>query len=513
MQGFFLNVCKRFLQCACPVNTVKRLTINISEISLEQSRSVTELVQILAIPGKENGAGLQLFACAHNTGRALSSCSILQDNSDFSPNPGFTRGGKTMKSKKRQCICYSLIVLVMSLFMSAGAFSSLTAKPGHGNSHIKVMTRNLYLGADIFKVVEAAQEDPDNPLAVPYAVAEVYQTMLFTNFWARAQAIADEIAKNRPMVIGLQEVSAFYKQTPGDFLAGNPVQAGDVVIDFYEVLNEALLERGMVYDAFEVTNAAVELPMADAASPTGLSDVRMVDHDMILVWNRHDATLVLAGNYANNLELNIGGADVAFTRGYLVVDVDVRGRSFRCVNTHLEVRSSADSVFRIVQAAQMQELLGTLDWLSYSDPKPVIMTGDFNSSPDDVPGEAYHPVLGQWLPYVPPYMQAVNAGYLDTWLLQKKYDEGSTSGFDEYVSDPSAELTSRIDLIFADPKDLLIWKTRCDVVGDEVSDMIPNPADPDALMLWPSDHAGVVAEIKFFRNFFHPKFWRWRKKK
>ena len=53
---------------------------------------------------------------------------------------------------------------------------------------VKTMTRNLYLGADIFKVVEAAQADPDS---VPYAVAEVYQTMLYTNFWERAQAIAE----------------------------------------------------------------------------------------------------------------------------------------------------------------------------------------------------------------------------------------------------------------------------------------------------------------------------------
>ena len=64
----------------------------------------------------------------------------------------------------------------------------------------KVMTRNLYLGADIFKVVEAAQT---NPGSVPYVVAEVYQTMLYTNFWARAEAIADEIARDKPQVIGV----------------------------------------------------------------------------------------------------------------------------------------------------------------------------------------------------------------------------------------------------------------------------------------------------------------------
>jgi hypothetical protein len=361
---------------------------------------------------------------------------------------------------------------------------------------IKTMTRNLYLGADIFKVVEAAQTDPSQ---VPYAVAEVYQTMLFTNFWARAEAIADEIAANKPQVVGLQEVSTFYIQTPGDFMMGNPTQASTVVIDFYSVLDAALKARGLSYKSFTVTNADVELPMVDlnAGPPYYLSDVRMVDHDVVLVKKGHPANLVFADNYATNVGLDLGGVYVEFTRGYLVVDVKVNGQIYHFANTHLEVRSSPDSVFRVVQSAQMQELIATLNYLSSLDPKPIVMVGDFNSSPEDVPGNGYHPVYG-WLPYVPPYMQAVAAGYLDAWLLQMRYGDGFTSGFDEYVSDPAAVLDSRIDLVFAAPGSLIIDKVNCDVVGDEVSDMIPNPGHPE-MYLWPSDHAGVVAKIKFLR--------------
>ena len=194
-------------------------------------------------------------------------------------------------------------------------------------------------------------------------------------------------------------------------------------------------------------------------------------------------------NYANNLGLDIGGTYVEFTRGYVIVDVTIKREGFRFVNTHLEVRSSPESAFRVVQSAQMFELLLKVEFLSGLDPKPVIMVGDFNSSPDDTPGTGTLPD-GAQVDYVPPYMQAIAAGYKDAWLEQRRYGDGFTSGFDETVSDPTAELTTRIDHIFLKPMDFAIEKVKCDVVGDEATDMTPGGQ-------WPSDHAGVVAKVKF----------------
>ena len=372
--------------------------------------------------------------------------------------------------------------LLLALLILVAPLSSAYA----GDPKIKAMTRNLYLGADIFKVVEAAQTDPNT---IPYAVAAVFQSMQDTNFPERAKAIADEIALFEPDVVGLQEVSTYYIQTPCDFLAGNPVRANTLVIDFYTVLNAELQARGMKYTAYTVTNADIEMPMINPSSPTYLSDARLVDHDIILVREDHDAVSVLNGNYQAQLELDLGGATASFTRGYLAVDVDIKGDVFRFVNTHLEVRSSVGSVFRYFQAKQMEELVGRLAYQSSVDPKPIVMVGDFNSSIEDVEGYWVHPLYGP-LPYTPPYMQAVAAGYQDSWLLQRTYDDGFTSGFDEYVSDPTAELDTRIDIVFIDPKGLEIDKVKADVVGDTVEDMTPSG-------LWPSDHAGVVTKIKF----------------
>jgi endonuclease/exonuclease/phosphatase family metal-dependent hydrolase len=369
--------------------------------------------------------------------------------------------------------------------------SAIAKKGGNHKTQVKVMTRNLYLGADIFKVVEAAQNDPRT---IPYVVADVFQTVQDTNFYDRAEAIADEVLKTKPHVIGIQEASTYYIQTPGDFLAGNPVQADTVFIDFYTVLNEALEARGLYYVAHEVINADIELPMVDLQSQTGLSDVRLVDQDMILVKKSLESREVAAGNYDTQLELDIGGTPAAFSRGYLVVDVEIKGNEYRFVNTHLEVRSEPGSPFRLAQSAQMFELLTTIGGLSVDGPPQVIMVGDFNSSPEDIPGEAIDPSDGKLKRYVPPYMLATGYfGYLDSWLLQKRYDDGYTSGFDEFVSDPTAELTTRIDHVFLGPNGYKIEKVKSDVVGDEVKDMTPNG-------LWPSDHAGVVAKIRFSKK-------------
>jgi hypothetical protein len=279
------------------------------------------------------------------------------------------------------------------------------------------------------------------------------------------------------------------------------------VIDFYMVLNDALKARGLYYDAYTVTNTDVELPMVDPSSPTSLSDVRLIDHDAILVRKDHHSVQILADNYATSVGQDFDGIYIEFIRGFVVVDVDIKDTIYRFANTHLEVAGDTESILRVVQSAQMQELLLTLDYLnSVLDPEPIIMVGDFNSSPEDIPGLGYHPVYNIWIPYVPPYLLATDPfysgkEYLDTWILQENpnkpiFDEGYTSGFEELINDPNDTLETRIDHIFLDPYNLELEKSRGEVVGDKATDMVPNSNDPGHY-LWPSDHAGVVTRLKF----------------
>jgi len=108
------------------------------------------------------------------------------------------------------------------------------------------------------------------------------------------------------------------------------------------------------------------------------------------------------------------------------------------------------------------------------------------------------PGVGTDLPYAPPYWQALGAGYLDAWLEQRNPGDGFTSGFDETIDNSEDSLESRIDLIFLGlPPGYDVRKVSAAVVGDDSGDMVPNMPDFPAGVLWPSDHAGVAASIKF----------------
>jgi endonuclease/exonuclease/phosphatase family metal-dependent hydrolase len=354
---------------------------------------------------------------------------------------------------------------------------------------IKVMSRNIYLGADIFPVVAIAQNpDPANPLAVPIAVAEVLQTVHATNFPERAQALADEISRRNPHVIGLQEVSQWFTG-PADSLVGGTTPASDVVYDFLDILLAAMAERGLDYTVATVSdNAEIELPMFTgidgAGNPTFL-DLRLEDRDVVLVRNSNNVSFsnTYSATFQNNLAIPLGGVSVEFTRGFNLIDVNVKGADYRFVNTHLEVGGSEP--FKSFQAIQMNELLQTITATTLPE-TPVIMVGDFNSSPDDLPFES---ALGIGT-LVPPYLQAVGTSYSDIWLSKKKPKDGFTCCFAADVSDEDAVLTSRIDHIFLDAKNREVKKLKAKVIGDSNADMT------DISGLNPSDHAGVFGKIK-----------------
>ena len=277
-------------------------------------------------------------------------------------------------------------ILLRSPIVIIGAIAFLIAAPNpvHADdeSRIKVMTQNLYIGANIFKLLDAttAQE-------VPFVAAGVFADILATDFYQRANSIADTIAKRRPHLIGLQEVTLLRTQCPADFLP--TPNAENIVIDFLEVLLNALDARGAHYEVVaSVENVDAELPVFNGAGLLPdceelFFDARLTDHDVTL--RRSDVTAyeVFQKRYAATLPVEIGGgaAVIPFYRGFTVVDAEVQGQSYRFVNTHLEPSGNPFSNF--FQFAQAFELTQTLNALTGAlGDKALFVAGDFNSSPE-----------------------------------------------------------------------------------------------------------------------------------
>ncbi|HSB69835.1 MAG TPA: endonuclease/exonuclease/phosphatase family protein [Candidatus Methylomirabilis sp.] len=354
-----------------------------------------------------------------------------------------------------------LVGVLFSLLLAVSAEAQQPV-PFKGNRTITVMTRNLYLGADLVPVLTAPPDE------FPFRVAAAWATVQATNFPARAQVLADEIAVKQPDLIGLQEAELWRIQSPGDFLTGN-TPATTVVFDFVELLLGALNARGLQYEVVAITtNFDIEAP---SITPNfTFDDIRLTDRDVILArTDLKTADLKLSnvqvGNFVSKLFVLVGDLPVAVPRGWAAVDVKVRGKSFRFVTTHLEVFSP------LVQVNQARELLkgpGATDL-------PVVFAGDFNSC-------ASPPCLDQ----TPTYGNLIAAGLVDAWSLA-----GSGAGFTccqaENLLNPISTLNERIDFVlFRGPFTVV----DADLVGDTLADRTPSG-------LWPSDHAGVVTTLQF----------------
>ena len=96
-------------------------------------------------------------------------------------------------------------VLALGLiFLLAGPLGMTVPAVANGDlsfHKIKVMTQNLYVGADIFRPATAVDLNEFYVL-----LEETFDVLKSTKISERAQAMAKEVARHRPHLIGLQEV-------------------------------------------------------------------------------------------------------------------------------------------------------------------------------------------------------------------------------------------------------------------------------------------------------------------
>ncbi|HTN53947.1 MAG TPA: endonuclease/exonuclease/phosphatase family protein [Anaeromyxobacter sp.] len=314
-----------------------------------------------------------------------------------------------------------------------------------GNKVLPVLTRNLYLGADLTPVIAA--QTPQEFVAATTAVWAMVQK---NDFHVRAEAIADEIAWERPALVGLQEAYLWRIQHPGDAALGGTTPATQVVFDYVQLIVDALRARGLHYaPVAEVTLFDFEAPVASG------DDVRMTDRGVILARGDVDASSPTATVYQTLLPLTVLGQQLHVQRGWVSVEVKFRGEGFRFVSTHLE---SYDGRVRTAQAGELVQALA-------ADAGRVVLVGDLNS----LPGTEGEAVL-------------VQAGFADVWAAVHPARPGWSCCFPEDLSQPGT-LDQRIDYVLTrgpvGPLEAVLLGARHQVDG-----------------LWPSDHAGLAAELR-----------------
>ncbi len=351
---------------------------------------------------------------------------------------------------------------------ATGSISKIGAKHSHGDKMLTVMTRNMYVGGNVDKILTAS-----DPNEIPLLVLDVFNEILSTQIEFRVQLLADEIAAYDPHMVGLQEVSLIRYQSPGDFLTGSNTPAADVLFDYLALLTNALEQRGLHYRvAGKVQNVDVELPMVVDPAPL-FDDVRLTDFDVVLVRRDLKTFRVKTGNFKAMFEVPVDeNVTIEIKRGYVIVDVKFHEQKYRFVNTHLE-DPSLNPELEYLQLAQAQELVKMVS----NQAHPVIMVGDFNSVAPD--GMTYQYLLSE--------------KFTDVWMVNTITDDpaGYTYGHDYDLRNPGDFFTERIDYVFIRNKvrPYYLGPVSAWVIGDELAVF-------NTYNLWPSDHGGVVADFQ-----------------
>lgn len=365
------------------------------------------------------------------------------------------------RSARTTLVLAMVAAMVLLLAPTANAFGKKGHHPFANAPKVKVLSRNLYFGADLTRAITATTV-PD----FIAANAQIWTNVVASDIPARERAVAREIAIGRPDLVGLQEAAQWLS---GPF--ADPAPATTVE---YDQLNSLLFWLAAYGSPYEVVQSQEQISIEAPAGAPYFRDFRLVDRDVILVRKHSKHKLKLSNaagaNFATFLPIpTVTGETIEVKRGWTSVDVKTKKSKFRFINTHLE------SFHPLVRAAQAGELVAP-GGPAGSAPGKVVLVGDINSDPLEAPpGNAAFGVL-------------LGAGFSDTWTGVNPGDPGYTCCFGELLDDPSPAgvFDQRIDHVL----------TRGAVATKRSRTVGLNPFNRTSGGLWPSDHAGVLTTLR-----------------
>jgi endonuclease/exonuclease/phosphatase family metal-dependent hydrolase len=315
---------------------------------------------------------------------------------------------------------------------------------------LTVMTRNLYLGANLDPIVKAK--------SLPAALSAVeagWAQVQANDFRIRARAIAGEIAKVKPDFLGFQEAVLYRTQTPPDF---TQTPATTVALDYVAELRKALAARKLKYRFVGVA------PWTDAELPSGspaTMDVRLTVRDALLVRNDKHLRIKRVRKVPYATVTPLIPDIVVAKRGYIYADATKGGRTFRVATTHLE---SFNDTSQVAQGEELGRALAARKL-------PTVLLGDLNSRADGTG--------------TPTHANLLALGFKDAWTQVHPNDAGLTCCHGEDLREVGGPFYSRIDYVLLKNG---FRAVAAGIVGRNASERVGG--------LWPSDHAGVWARVR-----------------
>jgi len=356
------------------------------------------------------------------------------------------------------------------------------AKPKKKGQVVKVMTRNLFLGADLGPGLEA-----DSIGEFVQANGEILREVTETDFPRRSRALAAEIRDKNPDLVGLQEVAWWrINETASLSPINDGPSASQNRFNFLKLLMDKV-NRGkkrykvaVVQEEFDFEAPADENEVPDDgeimdAGPD-LDDAelngRLTMRDVILVKRSKNVKIKnpRGGHFANLLEVTVAGAvPIDVTRGWTRVEAKVgKGPWFSFTNTHFE---AFDDETEIPSIRQLQATeTGGPGGHAVSN-RPTVLVGDLNSDDDSVAEDD---------------QKAFNALKGFGWKSRSTEDPMSCCVNDLFTAPPS-QFDHHIDHVMTrSPKQVKLL--RSSVTGRKQVNGI-----------YPSDHAGVFSKLRIKR--------------
>lgn len=250
----------------------------------------------------------------------------------------------------------------------------------HGAGSVTVMSRNLYLGADVTVALELL---PDMPAAAQF----MWEQVAATDFTARAAVLAQELADNRPDVVALQEATTWQCRT-------SILGESTVVFDFTAQLLEATAAAGTEYviasaDGEQALNPGYAIPalpfLTTVRDPGTFQPLFGADEaacgftiaDALLVRADLASQVTAVGNVDYEAKFAVVPVIFEVDRGFTWAELAIGQRPVRFVATHLESMWSSDAPpWNVLQAKELIAQLGGVDG-------PLVVIGDFNADPRD----------------------------------------------------------------------------------------------------------------------------------